>query len=65
MFIWNVRGLNKKERRQDLKEHIATFKPSMVVLVETKVSPHNRHRVIKCIPRNWENTGKGQAMLEQ
>jgi len=42
IIVWNVRGLNK-ERRQDLKEHIASFAPSMLVLVETEVKLTKRH----------------------
>ena len=52
ILIWNV-GLNKKERRQDLKEHLAKYTPSILVLVETKVKPNKEHIILRCIPPYW------------
>ena len=54
IFVWNVRCPNK-ERRHDLREHLATLKPSLVILVKTKVKPHNKHRILKCIPRHLDS----------
>ena len=58
ILIWNVRGLNKKERRRDLKSHMAKLSPNMVVLVETKIRPHKEYRIWKCIPRYWDFVNK-------
>ena len=52
ILIRNVRGLNK-ERRQDLKEHLAKYTPSILVLVEIKVKPNQEHRILRCIPPYW------------
>jgi len=46
ILVWNVRGMNKMERRQDIKEQIYKLKPSMIGLVETKVRPHKATKVI-------------------
>lgn len=53
IFFWNTRGLNKKERRADLKEQLAKWLPSLVGLVETKVKESKAFRVIKCFPNHW------------
>jgi len=38
IFIWNVRGMNKKKcRRKDVIDHIQKLIPSIAALVETKV----------------------------
>jgi len=52
-LTWNVRGLNLKERRQDLKEHLRNLKPSVLGQVETKVRVHNKQRIISYFPRHW------------
>ena len=53
ILVWNVRGINKKERRQDIKDHIHKLKPTMIGLVETKVRPHKARRVLNCVPQSW------------
>jgi len=53
IFAWNVRGLNKKERRRDVIQHISKYNPSLVALVETKVKQCKQNRVIKCLPQGW------------
>ena len=52
-LVWNVRGLNLKERRRDVIDHIKKLNPSIVGLVETKVMEHKSHRVQKCLPHGW------------
>ena len=54
ILIWNVEGLNLKERRRDMIDHITNLKQSMVGLVETKVKEHKAQRVFKCLPKGWE-----------
>ena len=49
-----MRGLNRKGRKQDLKNHIAQLKPSLIGLVETKVRPNKVYIIKRCIPRNWD-----------
>ena len=53
VMIWNVRGLNKRVRRQDVKHHIAKYSPSFVGLLETKVKLSNFARIADCFPLNW------------
>ena len=53
VFIWNTRGLNIKERIQDLKDQLFKLRPSVVGLVETKVKEHKSHRITRCLPHNW------------
>jgi len=45
--------MNKKERKQDVKDHIYKLKPSIIALVETKVRSSKARRVLKCIPQGW------------
>ena len=47
ILLWNVRGLNLKERRRDVIDHITKLEPSMVGLVETKVKEHKSYRIPK------------------
>jgi len=56
ILIWNVRGLNKKVRRQDLKEHVQKWTPIVLVLVETKIRPHKDYKILKCLPGIWDYT---------
>jgi len=58
-----VRGLNKKEKRQDLKEHLSKHASSVLVLVETKVKPHKEHRILKCIPTSWQCTNNNEYSI--
>lgn len=37
MFIWNVRGLNSKARRDAVRQMIADIRPGVICLQETKV----------------------------
>lgn len=53
IFIWNTRGINTKERRQDLKDQLYRLKPSFVGLVETKVKEHNSFRITRSLPQDW------------
>jgi len=54
VLVWNVRGLNKKVRRNDLKDQLHKWSPSLVGLVETKVKENNSVRVTNCFPNNWQ-----------
>ena len=47
ILVWNVRGLNTKERRKDVRDHVHKFYPSIVGLVETKVKPEKAFRISK------------------
>ena len=58
ILVWNVRDLNLKERRRDVKNHIHTLSPSIVGLVETKVRPTKAYRVNKAIPHGWQFVNK-------
>lgn len=53
MLFWNVRGMNMKSRRKDIKNHIKSLYPSVVGLIETKVKSHKAARISKCIPSTW------------
>ena len=55
ILTWNVRGLNKKERRHDIIHHISKYQPSLVALVETKVRECKSSRVVKCLPKGWSH----------
>ena len=48
ILVWNVRGLNKLERR-DLKDHLTKVIPSMITLVETKVKTQKNYRIVNSI----------------
>lgn len=37
ILVWNVRGLNKKARKDSVRELIAVAKPQVVCLQETKI----------------------------
>jgi len=37
-LVWNVQGVGSKEFRNILREHIHMHKPSIVALVETRIS---------------------------
>ena len=53
VLIWNVRGLNFKERRRDVMDHISMYASSIVGLVETKVKESTAYRVTRCLPHGW------------
>lgn len=55
ILVWNVRGLNKKERRRDITYHVHKFSPSIVGLVETKVRPNKSYRIIRSLPADWNH----------
>jgi mannosylglycoprotein endo-beta-mannosidase len=52
-LFWNVRGMNDKGRREDIRKQIQHYKPSVVGLVETKVRSYNRNKIIRCVPIGW------------
>ena len=37
IVMWNVRGMNKKERQREVRDLIKKEKPDLVGLVETKI----------------------------
>jgi len=53
LLIWNVRGLNKEGRLQDVKDHIQIISPGFVALVETKVKHKNVRKLSGCVPQGW------------
>jgi len=53
IYIWNTRGINTTERRQDLKDQLLRLRPSFVGLVETKVKEHKSFRITRCLPHDW------------
>ena len=53
ILTWNVRGINKKGRKQDVIDHIKLLSPSIVALVETKVKSSKIGRLAGCVPRHW------------
>ena len=69
ILVWNVRGLSKKVRRQDVKDHVHRFSPSTVGLVETKERPNKAYRVTKSLPvdrqhvNNYAYSDKGIIWL--
>ena len=53
MLFWNVRGMNKKGRRKDIKNHINKYHLSVIGLLETKVKSSKAERITGCIPSTW------------
>jgi len=53
IFVWNIRGFNKKGRKSDVQDHIHKLSSSIVALVETKVKLSKVDRLSGCVPRNW------------
>lgn len=53
LLFWNVRGMNKRSRRRDIKNHISKFHPTVIGLIETKVRSHKSYRITDCIPNTW------------
>jgi len=60
VLAWNVRGLNKKERRKDLKDHMVKYSPSIVVVVVTKIRPHKKYKIWRCIPKGWGSVNNNE-----
>lgn len=69
ILFWNVRGMNKKSRRKDIKNHIRSIQPTVMGLIETKVKSHKASRITNCIPPNWSyynnyaNSAKGRIWI--
>lgn len=55
ILVWNVRGLNDKSRKKDVKFHIARYHPSLVAFVETKVAISNINRLSNCVYQGWQS----------
>jgi len=53
ILVWNVRGMNKKKRGQDVRDYINKLKPYIIGLIETKVKFSKARRVLNCIPQGW------------
>ena len=53
ILVWNVRGMNKKGRRKDAKDHFKSLSPSILALVETKVKLNKLDGLKCCVPHNW------------
>ena len=56
IIVWNVRGLNDKSRRKDVKDHTAKYYPSIVAFVETKVSLANVSRLTSRAYQDWHSS---------
>jgi len=54
ILVWNVRGLNLKERR-DVIGHTYKYSPPIVGLLETKVKENKSFRILKCLPYGWSH----------
>ena len=53
ILLWNVRGMTKKGRRKDAKDHFKSLSPSILALVETKVKLNKLDGLKCCVPHNW------------
>ncbi|XP_026399407.1 uncharacterized protein LOC113295270 [Papaver somniferum] len=51
IVIWNIRGLNDLNRREAVKKKTRDWKPSIVMLQETKIQQYNDLMVLQC----WSN----------
>ena len=69
ILIWNVWGINKKERKQDVRDHIQSSSPIIVALVETKVKINKFDRLKSCVPvpwpscHNFQHSSKGRIWI--
>lgn len=61
IFVWNVQGAVGSNFHKILKEYFHDFTPSLVILVETRVSEQQANRVIKKIdlPKSHRVVAKG------
>lgn len=53
LAVWNVRGLNKRDHQNAVRELITEFKLELIGLVETRVRATNVESVQRCIKNNW------------
>ena len=60
VFVWNVRGLNTRIRRRDLRFMLRKYSASFVGLVETKVTSVNGDRVRSCFPSSWKSVNNNE-----
>lgn len=55
LACWNVRGMNKSSRKIDIKSFLLSNKVYLVGLLETRISFHNRNKVLKAFG-SWQMT---------
>lgn len=55
ILIWNVRGLNRKSRRDAVRETIASTKPDIVCLQETKKEAISKRMVCSMLGGGFED----------
>lgn len=53
-LAWNVRRINQKDRRRDVRDFISKLSPSIVGLVESKVRPHKAYGISRSLPFGWD-----------
>lgn len=54
MLTWNVRGLNKKSRHNEIWAHLKTLGVSCIALLETKVKKNNATKVRQIFGHDWD-----------
>ncbi|KAL2235430.1 UNVERIFIED_CONTAM: hypothetical protein Sindi_1275200 [Sesamum indicum] len=52
--IWNVRGLNKRDHQQAVKDIVAEFRLQFLGLLETRVSINNAAQIQSFLLPNWK-----------
>lgn len=52
---WNVRGLNSVARQEDVKQVIATFRPDLICMQETKMSTSDNAIIRSALGPEYEN----------
>jgi len=53
ILVWNVRGINDKGRRDNIRKVVHDFRPSVVCLLETKLSHISDHDVASFLGREF------------
>lgn len=55
ILIWNVRGLKKKARRNVVRDLVASTRPKIVCLQETKVQAMTTHLLLSTLDAVFDN----------
>lgn len=55
IMAWNVRGLNTLAKRAEIAKVIKSHKPTICILVETKVNEDNKDRILQQSFRKWNH----------
>lgn len=53
IVTWNVRGLNKIARHNEIGAHLGNMKVSCVAMLETRVKENNANKVRRVFGVNW------------